>query len=129
MPKPSVAFRVLDNVTRSNFKHGVDRIRSLCIRRDTIPSLEWEDPLNVGMFSFQLKEKDGFTVDDMYEKLLMLAVGETFGNDVRAIRIVDKGKKRSICTQYEIWCTKESSEVLKVLNEHYDGKIDWTVFE
>ena len=59
----------------------------------------------------------------------MLAVGETFGDDVRAIRIVDKGKKRSICTQYEIWCTGESSEVLKVLSEHYDGKVDWTVFE
>ena len=129
MPKSSVAFRVSDNVTRSFFKHGVDRIRSICMRRDTIKSLEWEDPLNVGMFSFRLEDKDSRTVDDMYEQLLLLAVGETFGDGVRAIRIVDKGKKRSICTQYEIWCNGESKDVLNVLSGIYEKKVEWTAFE
>jgi hypothetical protein len=129
MPRPSLAFRVVNDSTRSYFKHGVERIRSLCMRRDTIKSLEWEDPLNTGMYSFRLEEKDGVGVDDMYENLLLLAIGESFGDDVCAVRIVDKGKNRSIVTQYELWCKKESDDVKTALSEIYNGSVKWSPFE
>ena len=99
------------------------------MRRDTIKRLEWEDPLNTGMYSFRLEEKDGVVVDDMYEKLLLLAIGESLGDDLRAIRVVDKGKKRSISTQYELWCKQESDNVKNALSKIYDGPVKWSPFE
>ena len=128
MPLPSLAFRVVDDLKRSFFKHGVERIRSLCMRRDTIKTLEWEDPLNTGMYSFRLEEKEGNIVDDMYEKLLLLAIGESFGDDVRAVRIVDKGKKRTVSTQFELWCKQESEDVKNALSKVYNGSVAWSPF-
>jgi len=130
MPKPSLAFRVSDHPTRSFFKHGVGRIRSLIMRRESLKTLEWDDEENNGMFVVVLNDLTGDDIDSIYETVLLLAIGEIFGDQCRAVRIIDKGgKDQSVRTHIEVWCASVQPKAIQDELEKVVGKsITWISF-
>ena len=132
MPRASLAFRVTDDLTRSYFKHGVERIRSLIMRRDSMKTLEWDDEDNKGMFVVVKDNLNGETLDKLYETLLLLAIGESFGDTCRAVRVIDKGggKDQSVRTHFEVWCAAvEPKQVQDELRKVFgDTPFSWKSF-
>ena len=108
LPKLSLAFRTSDDYHRNNFKHGVERIRSWTFRRETIEKLEWEDTNNKGYYICDMENLSSENIQYIWETLLLLTIGESLGDTVRAVRVLDRGKKQSISTRYEIWCSDMS---------------------
>ncbi len=129
MPTPSLAFRVTDNYTRPTFKHDVGTVRSLCLRRNNIERLEWEDPNNSGMYRCDLKNIDSVNLDKIWEVGCMSAIGEIFGDNARAVRIIDRGKKKTVNVRVEVWCKDKCSVVEKGLKEKFDDVFEWVDFE
>ncbi len=118
LPTPSVAFRVTDGYARPVYKHGVDRVRSLCLRRNNIAVLEWEDRRNKGMYRCDVANMDKESIDELWETVCLGCVGETFGDAANAVRIIDRGKKQTTNTRVEIWCRQEDPNIAQALAEH-----------
>jgi len=130
MPQPSLAFRVSDDYDRPKFKHGVELIRCLCLRRDSIVALEWEDVNNKGMYRCDVANIDKDRIDALWEISCLSAVGEALGENVNAVRIIDRGKKQTINTRVEIWCKDSSREMLNTLKQNLPGYVfSWVDFE
>jgi hypothetical protein len=134
LPKPSDAFRVLDDYVRPSYEHGVERIRSLCLRRDTLAALEWEDRTNFqGMFRSDIANMDSVRIDSLWETSCLFCIGEMHGgidDSVNAVRIIDRGnKKQDISTRLEIWCRERSDHILAELNKHLPYSFEWVAFE
>ena len=69
-------------------------------------------------------------IQNIWETLLLLTVGESLGDIVRAVRVVDRGKKQNISTRYEIWCS-DLSEVCETMlaKELSQCSFTWKKFE
>ena len=128
IPKPSFAFRTMDDYRRPKFANEVDRIRSLCLRRQSIAELEWEDPANKGCYTGNITNITSEKIDTVWETLLLLTIGETLEASVRAVRIIDRGKKQSVDTRFEVWCDKECITVKQELEKEFNSLFSWTFF-
>ena len=74
-------------------------MRSLCLRRNDIAALEWEDPNNKGVYRCDIDNMNKESIDELWETVCLGCIGETFGDAVNAVRIIDRGKKQTINTR------------------------------
>ena len=129
LPKPSVAFRTTTNYQRPRYLHDVERIRSFCMRREAIKELEWEDASNKGCFECNISNITSDEIDAMWETVLLLSIGETLGENVRAVRVIDRGKGKMVDTRFEIWCGEECKNVEKELETNIKNRtFTWKFF-
>ena len=99
--------------------------------RQKVIRIKWDDEDNKGMFVVVKDNLNGETLDKLYETLLLLAIGESFGDTCRAVRVIDKGGKNgSIRTHFEIWCAAvEPSQVQDELRKVFgDTPLTWQSF-
>lgn len=128
-PKPSLAFRVSDDLRRATFTEPrVKNLRSMSLHRKGV-SLTWENEKNVGMHTVSLPNADAHTVDQLWETSLLLAIGGSC-DEVHGVRLVDRGKKGNVDLRLEVWSGEESpTSVVGAWTPHVGGKrIVWTSF-
>lgn len=131
-PKPSLAFKVQDDVRRATFlDKRIQNLRAFSVRRKGA-ALEWENQENEGMQAVSLPNATAATVDGLWETSLLLAVGGTFGPALAGVRLVDRGKKGGVDLRLEAWCTEGSAGAQGVADAwrpHLSGRpVVWTSF-
>ena len=129
-PKPSLAFRVSDDLRRATFTEPrVKNLRSMSLHQKGV-ALTWENKSNVGMHTVSLPNVKTDTADQLWEASLLLAIGGSCEGAIHGVRLVDRGKKGNVDLRLEIWTGEEnSSSVVDAWTPHTGGKrIVWNSF-
>ena len=129
-PKPSLAFRVSDDLRRATFTEPrVKNLRSMSLHQKGV-ALTWENKSNVGMHTVSLPNVKTGTADQLWEASLLLAIGGSCEGAIHGVRLVDRGKKGNVDLRLEIWTGEENpSSVVDAWTPHTNGKrIVWNSF-
>ena len=100
--------------------------------------MKWEDPDNNGSFTADIPNITTTQIDNIWETLLLQAIGGIeYGDTLRALRVADKGKGKgnncSVCIRLEAWCRTAEQSVQKTLNavlqdQGVDAVFKWKPF-
>ena len=121
-PLPSQLFQTKSGPREAflGTEENKENLRSILIYH--VP-LSWNNRQSKYIYSFEMKDMEDDDMNNLWEECILKTIGETLGESVNGIRILDRSKKKDQCSKFriEIW-TKCAENRVQEYVDTYGGE-------